>query len=440
MIHRILQEEILRLSKIFPVVTITGPRQSGKTTLCRETFPDYEYINLENLDLREKVAADTLNLLRHYGSGLIIDEAQHLPELFSYVQIAADEDRSRHYILTGSSNFALLEKVTQSLVGRTAVLTLLPLSIGELSERGTISTDTLLLRGGFPAVWAHQLPPKDVYSAYYTTYVERDLRQIVNIRNLSLFGQFVRLSAGRCACEFIPSDFANELGVDMKTIQHWNSILETSYITFLLPPYYRNVGKRIVKTPKRYFYDTGLLCFLLGIENEQQLATHPLRGAIFENYVVAEMMKQYYHKEKFPTFTFIVTNRKMRLISLRKLRSTIFKYMKSSRRIPATPPFSKEWTISESCTAIKWMDRVYYTMVMSGRILHIMVFATFAKSRINSIQLLEPYPQFCFQIFLQPFDTIDGKSSESVFSMNSSWTIIIVFQANIHIDGVPNRK
>lgn len=304
MIHRILQEEILRLSEIFPVVTITGPRQSGKTTLCRETFPDYEYINLENLDLREKVAADTLNLLRHYGSGLIIDEAQHLPELFSYVQIAADEDRSRHYILTGSSNFALLEKVTQSLVGRTAVLTLLPLSIGELSERGTISTDTLLLRGGFPAVWAHQLPPKDIYSAYYTTYVERDLRQIVNIRNLSLFGQFVRLSAGRCACEFVPSDFANELGVDMKTIQHWNSILETSYITFLLPPYYRNVGKRIVKTPKRYFYDTGLLCFLLGIENEQQLATHPLRGAIFENYVVAEMMKQYYHKGKIPHLYF----------------------------------------------------------------------------------------------------------------------------------------
>lgn len=304
MIHRILQEEILRLSKIFPVVTITGPRQSGKTTLCRETFPDYEYINLENLDLREKVAADTLNLLRHYGSGLIIDEAQHLPELFSYVQIAADEDRSRHYILTGSSNFALLEKVTQSLVGRTAVLTLLPLSIGELSERGTISTDTLLLRGGFPAVWAHQLPPKDVYSAYYTTYVERDLRQIVNIRNLSLFGQFVRLSAGRCACEFVPSDFANELGVDMKTIQHWNGILETSYITFLLPPYYRNIGKRIVKTPKRYFYDTGLLCFLLGIENEQQLAIHPLRGAIFENYVVAEMMKQYYHKGEIPHLYF----------------------------------------------------------------------------------------------------------------------------------------
>ncbi len=242
------------------------------------------------------MAADTLPVLRRYGNGLIIDEAQHFPDIFSYVQTAVDENRNRHYILTGSSNFSLMAKVSQSLAGRTAVLTLLPLSLEELPGKIEQNTDSLLLRGGYPAVWAYDVVPTDIYSAYYNTYVERDLRQLINVRNLSLFRQFVRLSAGRCACMFVPSDFANELGVDMKTIQHWSSILDASYITFTLPPYYHNIGKRITKTPKRYFYDTGLLCYLLGLENEKQLETHPLRGAIFENYVVAEMVKQHAHR------------------------------------------------------------------------------------------------------------------------------------------------
>ncbi len=300
LIDRLLKNELLRLSEIFPVITLTGPRQSGKTTLSKEAFPEYEYINLENIELRERFSSDTLSLLRHYGAGLIIDEAQYMPDLFSYIQIAADEDRNRHYILTGSSNFSLMERVTQSLAGRTAVLTLLPLSLEELPDMQRVATDTLILRGGFPAVWAHSLPPADIYSAYYSTYIERDLRQLINVKNLSLFTQFIRLSAGRCGCMFVPSDMSNEIGVDMKTIQHWNSILETSYITFTLPPYFRNIGKRIVKTPKRYFYDTGLLCHLLGIMNEEQLSTHPLRGQIFENYVVSEMMKQFYHRGKSP--------------------------------------------------------------------------------------------------------------------------------------------
>jgi len=290
----------LRLSSEFPVITLTGPRQTGKTTLCKNTFPEYKYISLENVDSLERLANDTLPILRQYGDGLIIDEAQHFPELFSYIQIAADENRNRHYILSGSSNFALMERVTQSLAGRTAVMTLLPLSLEELPDTKSLETNTLLLRGGYPAIWAHNINPTDAHASYYATYVERDLRQLVNVRNLSTFRQFVRLSAGRTSCVFIASDFANELGVDVKTIQHWNSILETSYITFSLPPYYRNIGKRITKTPKRYFYDTGLLCYLIGIENELQLETHPLRGAIFENYIVAEAMKQHLHRGKVP--------------------------------------------------------------------------------------------------------------------------------------------
>ncbi|MBO7446570.1 MAG: ATP-binding protein [Bacteroidales bacterium] len=300
MIDRLLKNELLRLSKVFPVITLTGPRQSGKTTLCKSAFPDYHYISLENIDSREAMEADTLSILRHYGNGLIIDEVQHLPEVFSYIQVAVDEDRDRHFILTGSSNFSLLESVSQSLAGRTAVLTLLPLSLEEIKDVQEISTDTLMLRGCYPAVWAQNIRPADVYAAYHATYVERDLRHLINIRNISGFRQFLRLSAGRCSCMFVPSDFANELGVDMKTIQHWNSILETSYITFLLPPYFHNIGKRITKTPKRYFYDTGFLCYLLGIEKEDQLETHPLRGAIFENYVVSEMVKQHAHRGMTP--------------------------------------------------------------------------------------------------------------------------------------------
>lgn len=299
-----LDSEIRRLANLFPVVIVNGPRQSGKTTLCKMAFEQFEYINLENIATRGMVASDPLNYLKQHSSGLVIDEAQRLPELFSYIQVLVDEDKSRRYILTGSSNFALLGNVGQSLAGRAAILTLLPFAIEEMPNAMEQTTNTLMLKGGYPAVWCNGQSPQDVYSNYYTTYVERDLLQLVNIHNLSQFQQFVRLSAGRVSCEFNASDFANELGCDLKTIQHWNSILETSYITFMLPPYYRNIGKRIIKTPKRYFYDTGLICFLLGIENEQQLETHPLRGAIFENMVVAEMVKRKYHHGRRPNFYF----------------------------------------------------------------------------------------------------------------------------------------
>lgn len=304
LIKRQIEQVVRDMVPYFKVITITGPRQSGKTTLCKQLFPDYEYVNLEDISVREQASIDPKAFLAAYTSGVIIDEAQNFPELFSYLQVVSDANPERRYIITGSSNFSLLESITQSLAGRAAVLTLLPLSIQELGDISHIKTDTLLLNGGYPAIWANAQPRHLLYPNYYATYVERDVRRIVNITNLRDFQTFIRLSAGRVGTEFNASALSNAVGVSVKTIQSWLSILTASYITFTLPPFYENIGKRLIKAPKLYFFDTGLLCYLLGIENEQQLATHPLRGAIFENFVVAEAYKQLSNRGKEPTLYF----------------------------------------------------------------------------------------------------------------------------------------
>ena len=291
-IDRDIVPKIRQLADEFPVVTLTGPRQSGKTTLCRELFPDYHYVNLENVAVREQIQADTLRFLDSCPGGIVVDEAHHYPDLFSYVQVCVDEHPGRRFVLTGSSNFALLEKSTQSLAGRTAVLTLLPLSLRELGDRvKSVDTDTLILNGGYPAVWGQGRNPVDLYMAYYTTYVERDVRQIVNVRDMTAFQKFVRLAAGRIGAECNAHALAGEVGVAANTVSAWFSVLAASYIVYMLPPYYENIGKRLKKTAKLYFYDTGLACSLLGIETVEQLRVHPLRGALFENMVVSEAVK-----------------------------------------------------------------------------------------------------------------------------------------------------
>lgn len=305
LIKRKLEQVVRDMIPYFKIITITGPRQSGKTTLCKQIFPDYAYVNLEDIAVREQAATDPKAFLSTFTSGVIIDEAQNYPDLFSYLQVVSDANPERHYIITGSSNFSLLENITQSLAGRSAVLTLLPLSLEEINETANeISTDTLLLNGSYPAVWAGVQPRHLLYPNYYTTYVERDVRRIVNVTNLRDFQTFIRLSAGRIGTEFNASALSNAVGVSVKTIQSWLSILTASYITFTLSPFYENIGKRLIKAPKLYFFDTGLLCYLLGIENEVQLASHPLRGAIFENYIVAEAYKQLMNKGKEPTLYF----------------------------------------------------------------------------------------------------------------------------------------
>ena len=298
-IDRELKDEIIRLSQHFSVLTITGPRQSGKTTLCRNLFSNYHYVNFEDIATSEIIKANPKEYLKQHLAGLILDEVQQYPELFSYVQVVADDNPKAHFILTGSSNFALMQKVTQSLAGRSAVLTLLPLSLSELGDKKQpFSTNELLLKGGYPAGWAKNIPMADVYRNYYNTYIERDVRQLLNIKDMSKYQIFIRLCAGRVGNEFNASAFSNEIGVTVHTIQDWLSTLEASYIVFRLPPFFRNMGKRLIKSPKIYFYDTGLLCFLLGIENENHLSTHPLRGTIFENMVVLEFLKNRFNAGK----------------------------------------------------------------------------------------------------------------------------------------------
>lgn len=303
-IKRIVENELKRISTLFPVAVVNGPRQSGKTTLCKQVFSTYHYVDMDDVALREQISTAPKDFLLQYRRGLVIDEAQHIPELFSYIKVVVDEFPDSHIILTGSSDFALMAKVTESLAGRSAALTLLPLSLFELGKRKESDTDTLLLNGGYPAVWGKNIPVQDVSRNYYNTYIERDVRQLLNIKDIIKFQTFVKLCAGRIGIEWNATGLSNEVGVSTHTINEWLSVLEASYVLFRLPPFFRNVGKRLVKSPKIYFYDTGLVCFLLGIENEQQLATHPLRGAIFENMVVLEFFKNRYNSGKMPHFYF----------------------------------------------------------------------------------------------------------------------------------------
>jgi predicted AAA+ superfamily ATPase len=310
MIHRALEQYISEVKKYYHIITITGPRQSGKTTLCRNFFSTLPYVNFEDIPTRLEAMNDVKGFLRRFPNGVIIDEAHNFPNIFSAIQVEVDEDifrkkNKRLFVVTGSSNFNLLEKITQSLAGRTAILTLLPLSIKELGKLAEkILSDTLILRGGYPAVWANNIPPKLLYGDYYSSYVERDARQIVNIKEVLEFYRFVRLCAGRIGSEFNASALSNEVGVTTKTINNWLNILGASYIVYLLPPYYQNIGKRLTKTPKIYFYDTGLAAFLLGIYDENQLNTHPLRGALFENLIINEMVKERFNKGENSNFFF----------------------------------------------------------------------------------------------------------------------------------------
>ena len=301
MIYREIQKEFDRLLPHFRVFVVTGPRQSGKTTLCKHHFSEYAYFNMEDILVREQIAVAPKHFLEQYApKGIIIDEVQQYPELFSYIQIISDEHPDYRFVLTGSSNFALLYHISQSLAGRAALFTLLPLSLVELQERRTADTDTLMFNGGFPAVWSHQTPAYDVCRNYYNTYIERDVRNLIHIKNSSQFQIFVRLCAGRTGYMFNASALSAEIGVSVPTINEWLSVLEASYVIFRLLPFYRNIGKRLIKAPKIYFYDTALVCYLCGIENEQQLSTHPLRGAIFENLVVLEFLKKRFNTGKDP--------------------------------------------------------------------------------------------------------------------------------------------
>jgi len=289
---------LLQRATLYPVVTVLGPRQSGKTTLCRMAFPDKPYVNLEQPDVRDFAQQDPKAFLAQYPDGAVLDEIQNVPTLLSWLQVLTDADpRKGRFVLTGSHQLQVNAHITQSLAGRTAVLELLPLSLSELAAVGdgvTLGPDDVnrtMLQGGYPRIHAQDLPPEVMLSDYFATYVERDVRQLINLRHLREFGQCVRLLAGRTGQLLNQTSLGNEVGVSSNTITQWLSLLEASFLVFSLAPWNVNIGKRLVKSPKVYFYDVGLACWLLGIKTVEQLQHHPLRGALFENLVVVEVMK-----------------------------------------------------------------------------------------------------------------------------------------------------
>lgn len=303
-IKRDIEGIVRQAAETFPVIEVIGPRQSGKSTLCNHLFPTYTKYNFEDIALRQSVLLEPKGFLDACGDTVVFDEVQRVPDILSYIQIAVDTNPERRFVLTGSSNFALMESITQSLAGRSAVFTLLPFSINELGGCKNVDTDELLFKGFYPRVVAGNHPVELYYGSYYSTYVERDVRQLKNISNLSLFQTFMALLALRVGSEFNAASLSTELGVSAPTIKSWLSLLHTSYIAFPLQPYYSNIGKRLTKTPKIYFYDTGLLCRLLEIESAEQLQKHPLRGAIFENLAVIELLKERLNKARLPKLYF----------------------------------------------------------------------------------------------------------------------------------------
>lgn len=301
MITRLLEKQVRQAANQMPAVAIMGPRQSGKTTLVQNAFADYQYISLENPDLQAYAQQDPRGFLKQYPGQVILDEIQKVPELFSYLQQVLDEaDVAGQYILTGSHHFLLLQGITQSLAGRVALYTLLPLSFQELSSIQALPTsaNTLLFKGCYPRLYEKHLDPNLWYPNYITTYLERDVRQVLNISNLAQFQRFLQLCAGRCGQLLNYSELANDCGMAVNTVKSWLSILEASFIIYRLQPHHKNFNKRLIKSPKLYFYDTGLACSLLGIEHEDQLNSHYLRGGLFENMIIAELLKYCYNQGK----------------------------------------------------------------------------------------------------------------------------------------------
>ncbi len=301
MIERKAASLALQLAKQYPVLTITGPRQSGKTTLCRMIFGNRAYVSLEDVDERNFARQDPRGFLNRFPDGAVIDEIQRVPDLLSYIQTIVDQNRKDgFFILTGSQQFELLEGISQSLAGRTALIRLLPFTLSEAyGSANTIpSIDRVLYTGFYPRIFDKNLDPGQAMLFYVNTYVERDLRLLINIKDLSKFEIFLKLCAGRTGQILNMSGLGNDCGVNHSTIKSWISVLEASYIVKLLRPYYRNFNKRLVKSPKLYFLDTGLASFLLDIQNESQMATHPLKGSLFENFVIAEILKSRFNMGK----------------------------------------------------------------------------------------------------------------------------------------------
>lgn len=291
-INRTMAKAIIEASRYFSVITLTGPRQSGKSTLFRHIFTNIPYYSMEDLDVRQSIRLDPKGFLSQFRDGVIIDEVQHIPELLSYLQGIVDKYPERRFYLTGSSQFSLLQTVTQSLAGRSAVFELLPLSLTEISGIDIeTSTDNIMYNGFYPAIWSGKNIPRLLYPNYVKTYIERDVRNLLGIKNLDTFQRFIRLCAARIGSIFNASELANELGVAVNTVNSWISVLQASYLIYLLPPFFTNTRKRLTKSPKIYFTDCGLAAYLLDIDSPQVLNRDKMRGHLFENMVIIDYIK-----------------------------------------------------------------------------------------------------------------------------------------------------
>ncbi len=294
-VERTIRTKLLQLLKSFPVVTLTGCRQCGKSTLLKNLLPDYAYISLEDLDLRQMAKEDPRHFISIYSKNVIIDEIQQVPELLSYLQSHIDfVNEAGMYVITGSHNLLLMQSISQSLAGRTALLTLAPFSTKELNASNLLpaTVNEMLYNGSFPRIYDKHIEPSDFYPSYIQTYIERDVRTLRNITDYSSFTRFIKLCAGRCSQILNVTALAEDAGITRKTAESWLSVLEASYIIYMMKPYYKNFGKRIIKNPKLYFYDTGLVSSLLGITAAGQMETFYMRGALFENFIVSELLKR----------------------------------------------------------------------------------------------------------------------------------------------------
>lgn len=307
MIQRIAEQTIRKLLRGFPIVTVTGPRQSGKTTLAKAVFRELPYVSLEDPDSRFTAQEDPRSFLRRFQGGAVLDEIQRCPLLFSYLQTMVDADgRMGPFVLTGSQQFGLMSRITQSLAGRTAFVELLPFSVQELARAGKLlaSVDAILMTGCYPPLYDRELMPSSWFGAYVASYVERDVRQLLKIQELETFQRFVRLCAGRTGQLLNLSSLATECGITHNTAKSWISVLEASYLVFLLRPHHASFHKRLVKMPKLYFYDVGLVSWFLGIRTQEQMETHPLRGNIFETFIISELIKAQLNQGERPAFFF----------------------------------------------------------------------------------------------------------------------------------------
>jgi uncharacterized protein len=296
-----------RVKQGYPIVALIGPRQSGKSTLAKMAFPDFDFVNLENPQKRQFALEDPEGFLNQFNNGVILDEVQNCPDLFSYLQVKVDKDpQMGRYILTGSQQFQLVEKISQSLSGRVSIIELLPFSLTELKSASQLPTqmDEVLFKGMYPPLYDRNVSVEDWFTDYVKTYLERDVRSIINVKDLSSFQRFIKLCAARSGQLLQISDLAADAGLKHETTKGWLSILEATYVIFLLNPHHENFSKRLVKKPKLYFYDTGLASFLLGIRSPKELSIHASRGHLFEGWVISEFKKHFFNRHRVPPLYF----------------------------------------------------------------------------------------------------------------------------------------